>query len=165
VDRDAAGGQFGDKAHPVTGVEIRNEVDQAIVAGATAIGYFTHRFQPTFAEFGVPEENQKAIVAINQQLQRLAPAILAADAKAQPKMSIQGGLACLAKEHDGALYIFALNLDMGRKGGTASVKLDGLPAGARVEVIDERRTLTADAGGFSDELTPLAVHIYKVKRP
>jgi len=45
------------------------------------------------------------------------------------------------------------------------VKLDGLPAGARVEVINEGRTLRADAGGFSDELKPLAVPSYKVKRP
>jgi hypothetical protein len=50
-----------------------------------------------------------------------------------------------------------------REAGSAAV--DGLPGGARVEVIDEGRTLTADPGGFSDELKPLAVHIYKVKRP
>lgn len=160
-----AGGDFGDKAQPVSGVEIRNEVYQAIINGATAIGYFTHQFKPTFSEFGVPQENQKALLEINQQLQSLAPIILSADAKVQPKITIEGEVAsqCLAKEYEGQLYLFAQNLDVGHKAGKATVAIDGLKAGTAVEVVDEKRTITAATNGFSDDFAPLAVHIYRLK--
>jgi hypothetical protein len=157
------GGQFA-KPQPVTGVEIRNEVYQAIISGATAIGYFTHRFKPTFAEFGVPEENQKALREINEQLQRLAPVILSADATVQPEIEIEGGVAaqCLAKEHNGRMYIFAQNIDMPRRSGKATLAVAGLAAGTKVEVVDEGRVITAESGKFSDDFAPLAVHIYKI---
>ncbi|MDQ3814748.1 MAG: hypothetical protein M3347_12455 [Armatimonadota bacterium] len=159
------GGEFGEKAQPVTGVEIRHEVYQAIINGATGIGYFTHQFKPKFSEFGVPGENQKALLEINQQLQRLAPVILGADAKAQPKIVLEGGLPAqlLTKQAAGSLTIFAQNMDMERRGGQATISVDGLPAGAIIEVVDENRTLTAEAGRFIDSFAPLAVHIYRLK--
>jgi hypothetical protein len=159
-------GFFGDQTVPVTGLEIRNEVYQAIIQGATAIGYFTHRFKPTFAEFGVPEENQKALLEINQQLQRLAPVILSREADPPPAIQIEGGLAaqCMGREWDGHVYLFALNLDMDRQGGPGTITLDGLKAGTPVEVVDEGRTITARDGGFQDDFGPLAVHIYQIRR-
>lgn len=158
-------GFFGNQTVPVTGLEIRNEVYQAIIQGATAIGYFTHRFKPTFAEFGVPEENQKALLEINQQLQRLAPVILSREADPPPTIQLEGGLAgeCMGREHDGHVYLFALNLDMERRGAKATLALDGLKAGTPVEVVDEGRTITAQDGGFRDDFGPLAVHIYKIR--
>ena len=33
----------------------------AICQGATAIGYFTHVWKPSYHQFGVPEENRKAL--------------------------------------------------------------------------------------------------------
>jgi hypothetical protein len=160
-----AGTEFGDKANPVTGVEIRHEVYQAIINGATAIGYFTHQFKPKFTEFGVPEENQKALLAVNQQLQRLAGIILSADAKVQPKISIEDDLAAqlLAKSHNGSLTIFAQNMDMKRRAGQATISVDGLNAGTRIEVVDENRTLTAQQGQFTDNFAPLDTHIYQIK--
>jgi hypothetical protein len=161
-----SGGQFGVNAKPVTGVEIRHEVWQAIIGGATAIGYFTHEFAP-FSEFAVPPENQRGILAINQQLQRLAPAILGPDAPRQPRIAIAGGLPAqlLAKQSGGATWIFAQNMDMARRGGRATISVDGLQAGQVVEVVDEGRRLTAQAGGFSDPFGPLAVHIYRIQDP
>ena len=159
-------GFFGDNTVPVTGVEIRNEVYQAIIQGATAIGYFTHRFKPTFAEFGVPEENQTALREINGQLQRLAPVILSAEAKTRPSIELDGGLAaqCTSRELDGHVHIFALNLDMDRRSARGTISIEGLKAGTAVEVIDEGRTITAHEGGFSDDFAPLAVHVYRIKR-
>ena len=161
-------GYFNGPGKPCTGVEIRNEVYQAIIAGATAIGYFTHRFQPTFAEFGVPEENQRDILAINKQLQRLAPVILGPDAAKQPAMLLQAENEkltgqCLAKQTGDTLVLFALNCDMGRKGGLATFTLDGLQAGTKIEVVDEDRTLSAADGKFTDDFGPLGVHIYRLK--
>jgi len=158
-------GFFGDQTVPVTGLEIRNEVYQALIQGATAIGYFTHRFKPTFAEFGVPEENQQALLEINQQLQRLAPVILSREADPPPTIQFESGLAgeCMGREHDGHVYLFALNLDMHRRGGQGTIALAGLKAGTPVEVVDEGRTITAHDGGFQDDFGPLAVHIYKIR--
>jgi len=45
----------------------------------------------------------------------------------------------------------------------ATIKVAGLKAGARIEVVDEGRTLTAEAGQFADDFGPLAEHVYKVK--
>lgn len=159
------GSKFGDKAHPVTGLEMRNEVYQAIIHGATAVGYFTHRFGDNFSEFAPSQENQNAMLEINRQLQRLASAIVGPDAKAQPTMTIAGDLTaqCLAKQDDGSLVIFAQNIDMGRKGGMATISLKGLKPGARIEVVDEDRSVEAQVGKFSDEFGPLAVHIYRVR--
>ncbi len=158
-------GGFGDRSVPVTPAEIRNEVYQAIIGGATAIGYFTHRFKPTFSEFGVPEGNQEALLAINQQLERLAPAILSGEPERAARFEIEGALQgrSMVREYEGDVYVFALNLDMERRGGTGTVEVDGLRAGTRVEVVDEERSITAADGRFSDEFGPLAVHIYKLK--
>ena len=161
-----SGGQFGAAAKPVTGVEIRHEVWQSIIGGATAIGYFTHEFTP-FSEFAIPPENQRAILAINQQLQRMAPAILGPDAPRQPRIAIAGGLPgqLLAKQSGGAMWIFAQNMDMARRGGRASISVEGLKVGTVIEVIDEGRQLSAQAGGFSDQFAPLAVHLYRIQTP
>jgi hypothetical protein len=160
------GGKFGDKAAPVTGVEIRNEVWQAIIQGATAIGYFTHRFEPAFSEFGPSADNQKAMKEIDEQIGRLTPAICAADAKVQPRIEIAGGLAaqCLAKDAEGGVVIFAQNIDGAGKAGKATISLEGLKAGAKIEVVDEARTIAAEDGKFTDEFARLAVHIYQVKK-
>ena len=157
------GGKFGDKAHPVTGREMRNEAWQAIIRGATAIGWFTHRFKPTFAEFGVPEENIEPLRRINEQIVRLGPAILAPEGRTPAHIAIKGGLTAqlMTREYDGRVYVFAQNLDMARRGGTAKIAVDGLKEGTKIEVIDEDRTVTAGAGAFTDEFGPLAVHIYR----
>ncbi len=158
-------GGFGDKANPVTGLEMRNEVYQAIIGGATAIGYFTHRFKPTFSEFGVPEENQAAMLEINQQLARLAPVILNGEPQRKASITIAGDLdsRIMTREYEGDTYVFALNLDMDRREGEATVSLEGIEAGASVEVIDEDRTISAGEGQFTDAFAPLAVHIYRIR--
>ena len=40
----------------------RNEVWQAIINGATAIGYFTHAWRPEFKEFAPTPEMQKELL-------------------------------------------------------------------------------------------------------
>jgi hypothetical protein len=155
-----------ENAAPVTGVEIRNEVWQAIIKGATAIGYFTHRFKPTFSEFGPSEENQKAMKEINEQITRLTPVLCAPDAKLQPKIEIEGALPaeCLAKAAKGGLVIFAKNIDAAGKSGKGTISLDSLKPGTKIEVVDEDRTLTAEQGKFTDDFSRLAVHIYRVEK-
>jgi hypothetical protein len=113
----------------------------------------------------VPEENQQALLAINRQLERLAPVILSGEPKTSASFEIEGGLGTrsMTRQHQRDTYVFALNLDMERRSGRGTVKLAGLKAGTRVEVVDEDRSITADDGRFGDDFGPLAVHIYKLR--
>lgn len=156
------GDNFGDKAHPVTGVEIRNEAYQAICSGATAIGYFTHRFKP-FAEFAVPPENQAAMKELNAQLQRLVPAILGPDHEDQPKVTGSAASVSLAKGDDDDLILFVVNMDVKGSGPSdLAIKHPAIDSGT-IEVLDEDRKIEAENGEFTDRFEPLAVHIYRVR--
>lgn len=163
------GGQWtGDlaKQKDVTPTHIRAEVWMSICRGATAIGYFTHIWKPAYHQFGVPEENRKALREINQQITRLTPAILGGTPKQAASISADGDLKLdlLAKECPDGLYLFTVNYDERLKEAKATIKVEGLPAGTEVLVVDEGRTLKAEAGSFTDSFAPLAVHIYRIPR-
>jgi hypothetical protein len=149
----------------VTPAHIRAEVWMAICRGATAIGYFTHIWKPSYKQFGVPPENQKALAEINGQITRLAPAILAAPAKRAASIQSKDAvkLDILAKEREGELYLFTVNYDQRAKATQAIITVNNLPAGSTVTVVDENRTIRSDAGSFADDFAPLAVHIYRIK--
>jgi len=87
-------------------------------------------------------------------------------------------LACHFKAtlSDGSVWIFAQNIDLGPgaeklrqfdpikpRAGKAAFAVEGLKAGTRIEVVDENRTLTAEAGKFADDFAVLAEHIYTIK--
>jgi hypothetical protein len=167
-----------EKQPDVLTIHTRNEVWQAIINGATAIGYFTHAWRPEFKEFAPTEEMQKELLRINTQITRLTPAILAGPAKKKIEMAFENGLYCQFKatENEGSVYIFALNSDLGPtadkakqfdpispRAGKATFTVASLKAGTKIEVIDEKRTITAGDGTFTDEFSPLAEHIYKMK--
>lgn len=170
-----------EKQPDVLPIHTRNEVWQAVIRGATAIGYFTHVWKPSFKEFGATAEMQQELKRLNAQLTRLAPAILADPAAAKIVMKLPADgtdLNChfKATQLDGATYIFAQNIDLGPgaekakqfdpihpRGGKATISVGGLKAGTKVEVVDEERTITAEDGKFSDPFDALAEHIYKIK--
>jgi len=171
-----------EKQPDVLPIHTRSEVWMAIIRGATAIGYFTHAWRPSFTEFAPTPDMQAEMKRLNSQITRLAPAILADEAKSKVQMKLAGeeagGLNCHTKatEHDGALYIFAQNIDLGPgaeklrqfdpidpRGGKATVRVAGLKAGTKIEVVDENRALTAGDGQFTDQFAPLAEHIYRIE--
>lgn len=166
----------------------RFEVWGVLIRGATAVGYFTHAWRPSFTEFAPTADMQAELKRLNGQITRLAPAILADPAKTEIRMALavkpQGvtsdqaaALEChfKATDHDGSLWIFAQNMDLGPgaeklkqfeqispRGGTATITIAGLKAGTTIEVVDEGRTIAARDGSFSDAFGPLAEHIYRV---
>jgi hypothetical protein len=157
----------------------RNEVWQAIINGATAVGYFTHAWRPEFKEFAPTDEMQKELARINEQITRLAPAILAKPAKEKIKMVLGDNLLCSFKatKYKGALYIFSENNDLGPdaekakqftpihpRTAKAIFTVPGLKAGTKIEVVDENRTITSTKGQFEDQFAPLAEHIYILKK-
>jgi hypothetical protein len=156
----------------------RNEVWQAIINGATAIGYFTHAWRPDTTEFAPKEEMRKELAWLNGRITKLAPIILAGPAKEQITMTMTEGLKCQFKatKFEGSLYIIGQNIDLGPgaekakqydpispRGGTATITVKGLKKGAQVEVVEEKRTITAEKGKFTDEFRPLLEHIYRIK--
>jgi len=147
----------------VTPRHIRAEVWMAVTGGATAVGYFTHVWKPSYDQFGVPEANRKALADVNAQLTRLAPAILGeACAGKTAATDPAAKVAALFRAHGGARYVFAVNYDERPAATRATFEVPGLADGAAVEVVDEDRTVRAAAGGFADAFDPLAVHIYRV---
>jgi hypothetical protein len=93
-------------------------------------------------------------------------------------MDMDGDLKCSFKatKHEGSVYIFAENNDLGPEAekakqfdpifprtGKAVFLVAGLKPGTRIEVIDEQRTITAEGGKFFDDFAPLAEHIYRFK--
>lgn len=164
----SAGGQWVSEANqkPVTPRDIRAEVWMAICGGATAIGYFTHVWKPSYSQFGVPPENVAAMRAINDQLTRLTKAICAPATARAVSITLADNVpaALVGRDLDGQLYLFAVNYDSAQRGGEATIAVEGLAAGTTIEVIDEGRTIRAADGSFKDTFEPLAVHLYRVAK-
>ena len=168
-----------EKQPDVLPIHTRNEVWQAIIRGATAIGYFTHAWFPEFREFAPTPEMQDELGRLNAQLTRLAPAILASPARRKIEMKLGQHLNChfKATESNGNIYIFAQNIDLGPgaatarqfdpihpRAGVATFTVEKLKAGTVIEVVDENRTISAESGRFTDEFAELAEHVYRFKR-
>lgn len=143
----------------------RAEVWMAVIRGATAIGYFTHQWRPKYRQFAPTAEMRKELKRLNDQITRLAPAILSRPAGQGVEMKLPGGLRCHCKatEQDGALYVFAQSMALSGAEAGATITVEGLKAGTAVEVIEENRRLTARAGAFTDSFAPLAEHVYRIK--
>jgi hypothetical protein len=144
----------------------RAEVWMAIIEGAAGIGYFTHAWRPEFTSFAPTEDMQQELARLNRQIARLAPAILAAPAKTKVALALERDVPghCKATEDETAIYVFAQNIDMKDRAAKGTVRVAGLRTGAKVEVVDEQRTITAEEGGFTDAFDPLAEHIYRLPR-
>jgi len=162
------GGQWTgplERQKEVTPAHIRAEVWMAICRGATAIGYFTHVWKPAYNQFGVPPKNRKALREINEQITRLTPEILADKPERSVTLEASDGVKVdvMARATPGALTIFTVNYDERLKQTSTVVKVDRLPAGTEVVVVDENRTIASRAGAFTDTFAPLAVHIYRIR--
>jgi hypothetical protein len=164
------GGQWtGDLAQQkdVKPEHIRAEVWMSICRGATAIGYFTHIWKPQYSQFGVPEENRRALKQINEQITRLTPAILGQSSQRKVTIESSNGtkLDVMARQFNGSLYLFAVNYDERGRETVGTLRLEGLAGAVTAKVVDEDRTLQAQEGAFSDTFAPLAVHIYRLAAP
>ncbi len=164
------GGQWTgalEKQKKVTPEHIRAEVWMAICGGATSIGYFTHVWKPSFDSFGAPEENRKALGEINDQLTRLAPAILSSPADMPISVQTEDDtkIAVLAKQHEGSLWLFTVNYDERPRQSRVTISVPALAAEQAITVVDEQRTILSAAGQFEDVFEPLAVHIYRIDKP
>jgi hypothetical protein len=163
------GGQWTgplERQKDVTPGHIRAEVWMSICGGATAIGYFTHVWKPSYRQFGVPEENRRALSEINEQITRLAPIILSEEPQRAVKLEAEGDVkvAAMARFHGGQLYVFAVNYDERLKKANVTFRVERLPTGTEIAVVDESRTIQSAPGSFADSFDPLGVHIYQIDK-
>jgi hypothetical protein len=67
----------------------------------------------------------------------------------------------MVKKEGGATYVFAVAMKPGET--EATFALEGLPAGAQVEVLGEGRKIEPADGKFKDRFSNWDVHLYRIK--
>jgi hypothetical protein len=125
---------------------VRAESWMSIAAGAHAIGYFPNNWN---AEVG------REIARTNQEITTLVPALV------EPNIAASASLGSYvkvgAREHNGAVYVIAVNAS--RASTSATITVPAL--GDRVlRTLDGLHIVTATSGAFSDNFGPLEVRIY-----
>jgi hypothetical protein len=130
--------------------EIRNEVWQAIIHGAKAIGYFTHSWEcPGYTQWCLSAAQEAELRRTNRQITELTDAILADEIA-----RVYGEIDLMRTVSNGTSYIFAVNKERMAKTHTFDAP------GSIVEVYDENRTIPVVGGSFTDSFGSLGVHIY-----
>jgi hypothetical protein len=136
---------FGDQLDP-TPETVRAESWLAIAGGAHAIGYFPNNWTP---EVGAE------ISRTNHEIQTLVSALV------EPAIAADASLGSFvkvgAREHNGAVYVIAVNAS--RAATTATITVPAL--GDRVlQSLDGQHRVTPAGGSFTDTFGPLEVRIY-----
>ena len=133
------------------------QVDQAIVAGASGILYFSYDWQ------GSLEDRAPALWAalgpINHELAHLAPALLGAGRDdSQVRVSSSADVRSLSRESSGQTYVILVNVDPAE----ARVQVQ-LPKGGGRRWRSSSRTakLKVVDGAFTDTLEPHGVRVYR----
>jgi hypothetical protein len=125
---------------------VRAEAWLSIAGGAHAIGYFPNNWS-----FEVGAE----IARTNHEIQGLVPALV--EPAIAASVSLGSYVKAGAREHNGAVYVIAVNASRGPAAATINV-----PAlGDRVlRSLDGGQTVTASGGSFTDSFGPLEVRVY-----
>jgi hypothetical protein len=144
--------------------EERSMAWQCICEGAT--GLFFYSWFDLTRNPDVPSDVQwERLKRIAAEIDGLTPVLLSIESADKVKVEAATShdaprwLHSLARQHDGKLYLFAVN-----DGGGEGVIQFGLSRPPnKVQVLDENRTLATDGFVFRDEFHKLAVHIYEIE--
>lgn len=146
-----------------TAAEVKAEVWMALIHGANGFGYFCHSFAAPSDDAALLHDKEmiQAVKAINMEVASLAPVLNSSDTKgfasvicSNPSVPVD----IMTKKLNSENYIFAAGMRCGFTTVTFSVA-----EGKTVEVLGEGRTLKITDGKFSDDFSPFAVHLYRVK--
>ncbi|RJP25814.1 MAG: hypothetical protein C4527_16595 [Candidatus Omnitrophota bacterium] len=156
---------ISDVEHKATPHQVRAEVWMSIIHGSTGIIYFVHEFEPKFNEHALLDDADMlaSVTTTNQQIHKFAPILNSRtlDGKVTVKTSNENvPVDVMVKQGENARYIFAVGM---RNAQTdATFFLQDHAADAKVEVVDENRTLEINDGQFQDQFAPYDVHVYKI---
>jgi hypothetical protein len=145
--------------------QVRAEVWMSLVRGSRGLVYFVHQFKPKFIEAGLLADEAifAKVTETNRQIHRLAPVLNSAavqDGVAIKSSAAEVSVEAMVKHHGGAVYLFAVGMRDGQT--TATFKIAGMQGQAKVEVLDEGRTIDVRDGVFDDTFQPWDVHLYKI---
>lgn len=157
--------RIGNENSIATPHQVRAEIWMSLVRGSKGIIYFCHQFKPTFIEAGLLAEKDilAAVTKTNRQIRELASVLnspTVSDAVRVDSLSHKL-VEALVKRHDGALYVFAVA--MRGSDSTATFTVKGVKPNAKVEVIDEGRTIEMREGVFADQFDGWGVHLYRIE--
>jgi hypothetical protein len=146
--------------------QVKAEVWISLVHGSRGIVYFCHEFKPKFDDHALLDDPEMlaAVTAINRQIRRLAPALNSPSVKDAVTVASSNKdvpVATMVKKQGGATYIFAVAMKPGETDVTFT--LEGLPAGAQVRVLGERRNIEPTGGKLQDHFSDWDVHLYRIR--
>lgn len=160
--------RIGNPKTKATPHQVEAEVWMSLIHGSQGLIYFVHEWQPRFNEAALlaDPEMLAAVTQLNRRITRLAPVLNQPTERAGVAVTStnpDAPVAAMLKHHDGALYIFAVAMRDATT--TARFTVPGLPANARVEVLDAGRALTATDGAFTDQFGPWDARTYRLSLP
>ena len=141
---------FGEHLDP-TPETVRAETWLAIAGGAHAIGYFPNNWSP---EVGAE------IARTNREIKTLVSALVEPNIAAS--VSLGSYVKVGAREHNGAVYVIAVNASRTSTTGTITVPALG---DRPLRTLDGGHAVTAAGGSFTDSFGPLEVRIYIAAAP
>jgi hypothetical protein len=146
--------------------EIRCEVWMSLIHGSRGLIYFVHQFKPKFIEASLLEDAEllAAVTSLNRQITELAPVLnspTVRDAVTVKTKSADAPVATMVKRHEGTTYLFAVA--MRNESTPARFTVKGLRDDQSIEVLGEKRSLTAKEGSFTDRFAPWEVHLYRCR--
>ncbi|MCL5283785.1 MAG: hypothetical protein M1330_03630, partial [Armatimonadetes bacterium] len=133
--------------------------------GSRGLIYFVHQFKPKFDEHKLLDDPVmlKAVIAINHQVESLAPIINRPNILhlvSVSSTSTDVPIDTMVKRDGRTVYLFTVGMRNNSTTGDFTVK--GLPAHATAEVIGEHRSIAVVNGRFEDHFSPYGVHIYRI---
>jgi hypothetical protein len=149
-----------------TGDQIRAEVWMSIIHGSRGIVYFVHQFKPTFLEASLLADPEllAEVTRLNRQIHQLARVLNSPSVRGLVSVQSDPGeipVASMVKEHDRAVYIFAVS--MRDRPTRATFRILRPLTAARVEVLDENRSLNLDGDKLTDNFRGYEVHLYRIR--
>jgi hypothetical protein len=146
--------------------QVRTEAWMSLIHGSQGLIFFVHEFKPKFREAALLDDAEmlEAISALNHQITRLAAVLNSPTLNGQIVVGTQNHevpVAIMAKQYEGATYVFAVAMREGATTATFTFKKTPAPK-VSVEVIDENRSLEISNISFQDRFTNSTAHLYRI---
>jgi len=129
----------------------------AIIAGATGILYYD------WMEFQASASGLAAAEQVFSELKGLNNAIFAD--KIDALVSPPAGIASMSRFDPATGTAYILSANSGSQTVQGNFLVSGLAAGQQITVLYENRTITANAGSFSDTFAGVSRHVYSIQSP
>jgi hypothetical protein len=125
---------------------VRAETWLAIAGGAHAVGYFPNSWAPAVGA---------EIARSSREIESLVPALV--EPATAASVSLGSTVKVGAREHNGAVYVIAVNASRAPASATITVPALGNRA---LRSLDGAHAATAKGGSFTDSFGPLEVRVY-----